>query len=69
MRHRVNLIVKCRHGLSPFSEKFNDQDDVLMTINQRGITSHDVNFPLAEGTNYDIGFNDVGRVLDFGAKR
>ena len=51
--HDIFLTVDCRHGLNPFSEIINGHNDVLMTTGRGGITSHEVNFPLTEGTDCD----------------
>ena len=53
MCRRVVLTIECRHGINPFSEIINHRNDVLMTLDQGGITSHEVHRPLAQGNDCD----------------
>ena len=52
---RFSFAIKCGHGLIPLSEVINCHNDVFMTIGQGRVDCHEVDFPFAEGTDYDYG--------------
>ena len=41
------------HGFNPLTEVINNHNDVFMVVDRRRVTSHEVNFPFAEGTECD----------------
>ena len=41
------------HGFHPFGEVINGDNDVLMAVSRWGYTLHEVDGPLAKGTNGD----------------
>ena len=51
----VSFTIEGRHGFRPFCEIIDGDNDVLMAVCRRGSTLHEVNSPLAKGTNSDYG--------------
>ena len=45
--------VESGHGFRPFGEVINSDYDVLMAVSRWGSTLHEVDGPLAKGTNGD----------------
>ena len=47
--------IKCGHGLDPLSEVINCHNDVFMIVGRGRVDCHEVDYPFAEGTDYDYG--------------
>ena len=48
-----SFVIKCGHGLSTLSEVIECHNDIFMTIRQYGVDCHEVDYPFAEGPDYD----------------
>ena len=48
-----SFAIKCGHGLGPLSEVIDFHNDVFMTVSRDGVDCHEVDFPFAEGPDYD----------------
>ena len=53
MGSSVSLTIEGGHGFRPFGKVINGDNDVLMAISRCGSTLHEVDGPLAKGTNGD----------------
>jgi hypothetical protein len=53
MRCSVSDAVESGHSFCPFGEVINDDNDVLVTIARRGITSHKFDAPFTKGADND----------------